>query len=496
MDELYGFRISSDAESLALGEDEMAAFSMPQECLNFNPPASSLVVTFKNGETERKIYMNTQLTADELQKINTIREMSEKDKIVFTRTVASMAGRFLNQAKGDCTKAYAAMQATDKWRKTFFEKPMRWVDVQEDFKHGICYWGGRDRELRPTIVVRGNRIPAKWISNSEYDKIIRLVTFCVEYFLRYMVVPGRIEGMNILVDLKGLGIWQVPVGALEQLYKTMGSHYNSRTFKFYIANMPWALKMLLGVAKKIVSERQALKMCVLDSVNDLRNDFALHQLEEDLGGTNPVAKNFFPFPLKAGPFEAGHQGGQGKDKVQDCHKILTRVGSLGRIWDPKKTAAENERREYTELAGDIFQKCNIPVPAECPSKEESKTAASKPAPDPKEKAEAAAPKATPKSQPEPKAADDKGTREKPTLPQAKSPPGPEEKKEVAAVATPPIQQEPAAGQSPPKPSTPSTFSPVVSPLDDLGERSPQSDTAVIDGAQVKSSSWFCCSASA
>lgn len=479
MDDKYGFRIVEDPEPLALREDEIAAFTMPQEVLNFNPPASSLVVTFKNGETERKIYLNNQLTADELAKIQALRDLSEKDKITFTRTVASMAGRFLNQAKGDVAKAYAAMQATDKWRKTYFEKPMRWADIQEDFKHGCVYWIGRDRELRPTIVVRGNRIPAKWISNSEYDRIIKLVVFCVEYFMRYMVIPGRVEGMNILVDLKGLGIWQVPVGALETLYKTMGSHYNSRTFKFYIANMPWALKMLLGVAKKIVSERQALKMCVLDNVTDLRTDFALHQLEEDLGGTQPVAKNFFPFPLKAGPFEAGHKGGQGKDRVQDCHRILTRIGALGRIWNPKKTAAENERREYTEQAGEIFRKCNLPVPAECPTKED------KPAADTKEKS--ALPPA--KSEAAPNAVDDKGVREKPTLPQAKSQPAPEEKKEAAAVATPPIQQEPAAGQSPPNDPTPSAISP---PLDDL-EKSPASD-AVIDGAQVKSTSWFCCSA--
>lgn len=477
MDDRYGFRIIEDPEPLALKEEELAAFTMPQEALNFNPPANSLVVTFKNGETERKIYLNNQLTADELARIQQLREMSEKDKITFTRTVASMAGRFLNQAKGDVARAYAAMQATDKWRKTYFEKPMRWADIQEDFKHGCVYWVGRDRELRPTIVVRGNRIPAKWIANSEYDRIIKLVVFCVEYFMRYMVIPGRVEGMNILVDLKGLGIWQVPVGALETLYKTMGSHYNSRTFKFYIANMPWALKMLLGVAKKIVSERQALKMCVLDNVTDLRTDFALHQLEEDLGGTQPVAKSFFPFPLKGGPFEAGHKGGQGKDRVQGCHRLLTRIGALGRIWDPKKTAAENERRQYTEQAGEIFQKCNLPVPADA-LKDGSETAASKPAPDTKEKSDAAA-------------VDDKGAREKPTLPQAKSQPVPEEKKEVAAVATPPIQQKPAAGESPPSDDpTPSAISP---PLDEL-DKSPASD-AVIDGAQVKSSSWFCCSAS-
>ena len=35
-------------------------------------------------------------------------------------------------------------------------------------------------------------------------------------------------------------------------------------------------------------------------VSQLKEDFALNQLEEDLGGTRPLDTKFFPFPLPPG----------------------------------------------------------------------------------------------------------------------------------------------------------------------------------------------------
>ena len=36
-------------------------------------------------------------------------------------------------------------------------------------------------------------------------------------------------------------------------------------------------------------------------LSELQGDFALNQLESDLGGTRELETNFFPFPLPPGP---------------------------------------------------------------------------------------------------------------------------------------------------------------------------------------------------
>jgi len=190
-----------------------------------------------------------------------------------------------------------------------------------------------------------------------------LFIFCMEYFIRYMIVPGRVEGMNILVDLKGLGIADIPVSALERIYKTVGSHYCGRTFKFYVVNMPFTLRMLVGVAKSIISERQAMKLNLCSTNQELLKEFAPHQLEMDLGGTHPPVKEFFPFPLLPGPFSAKHKDGPQSDRIPGVHRALTLKGARGRLWDNALSSEDNTKLEYTEEAKEILKRCGLPVPA-------------------------------------------------------------------------------------------------------------------------------------
>lgn len=52
-------------------------------------------------------------------------------------------------------------EATQEWRKNYFRGgPITDSSVFEDMKHGIVYFTGRDRDLRPAMVVRGRRTRA------------------------------------------------------------------------------------------------------------------------------------------------------------------------------------------------------------------------------------------------------------------------------------------------------------------------------------------------
>jgi len=189
-----------------------------------------------------------------------------------------------------------------------------------------------------------------------------------------MIVPGRVEGINLLVDLKGLYVTQIPVAALEKVYKTLGSHYCGRTFKFYVVNMPWSLRMLINVAKSILSERQAMKINVLSSPQELLKEYAPHQIESDLGGTHPPVKQFFPFPLLQGPFTAQYKNGPSSDRVPNVHRVLTMQGARGRLWDDNVSSEDNTKLVYSEEAKEILKKCRLPVPVHCPGANEDDAA--------------------------------------------------------------------------------------------------------------------------
>jgi len=266
------------------------------------------------------------------------------------------------------------MKETQEWRETYFTKGA--IDaqaLQQDLALGIMYFVGRDKELRPTLVCRANRIPTAWFKDKQVDRLIKLVIFCMEYMQRYMCIPGKIESQNLIVDLKGLSASQVPISELQKIYNITSNHYSGRVFRFYVINMSTWLGILSSAVKALLTDRQKQKLCMLNKVEEFREDYALHQLEEDHGGTRPILTSFFPFPLAQGPFEAGYSQGPRNDSVPRVDTILSSLNCRGRLWDARKTREANTVMDYTVEGIDVFKKCNLPVPEQLLEKERKKT---------------------------------------------------------------------------------------------------------------------------
>jgi len=362
-----GFLIEDEDEFLRCAESNIHPLTLPQEALVFTPDPAEVVCSFKNGDKERKIHCNIELLDAEKEQLKELQKETRRQGKTFTPSIAVMATRFLSRARGESKKAVVLMEKTQAWRQQYFKDgPVTDSQVMEDLKHGIVYFAGRDKYLRPTLVIRPLRIPQQWYKDKCIDKFIRVLIFCMEYMMRYMFIPGRVENNNLIVDLKGLGITQVPIGPLTDVYKVMSHHYIGRVFKFYVVNLSGMLNMMANPIKALLTDRQRQKLCILDKVTDLRQDFALHQLEEDLGGTRPIIKDFFPFPLQAGPFDAGWTKGPNESVVEGCHRCLTEKGARGALWDPKKGKKANTDTEWTEQAYDIFVGCNYAIPPNCP----------------------------------------------------------------------------------------------------------------------------------
>lgn len=364
--DMDGFATIQEESPLVCSEANIAPFTLPIEAFTFTPDEDMIISKFKNGDKERKIYCNISLFDEEQQQMEQLKKDIKSEGFYLLPSVGIMAGRFLSRARGDAGKAVGLMQATQEWRLDYFkEGPVMDSQVADDLRLGIVYFCGRDRGLRPTIIIRANRVPAQWYKEKAVDRLIRLLIFCMEYMIRYMVVPGIIENNCLVVDLKGLGISQVPFSALSQVYAVMSHHYIGRVFRFYVCNMTSSLRTIAGMVTSLLTDRQKQKLVLLDNLKDLQKEYALHQLEEDLGGTRPVIREFFPFPMQAGPFDAGCTTGADPKAVPGAYKLLSEAGARGNIWDPAKTAEENRSLEFTPEAYDFFKKHILPVPPAC-----------------------------------------------------------------------------------------------------------------------------------
>jgi hypothetical protein len=324
------------------------------EALTYEPSPATVITPFKNGDQERMIHCNTELQEGELERLQLLQLEARAQSAEFFPSVTSMATRFLSRARNDQKKAFRLMMETQQWREQYFrDGPVTDVAIEEDSRHGIVYFTGRDSKLRPAIVVRAKRIPQQWYKEKRVDKLLRLIIFCMEYFLRYLVVPGRVENLSVITDLQGLGLAQVPLSALNEVHKVLGVHYIGRVSKFYVCNVSPSLYAIAGMAKAMLTDRQKHKIMVLNNPSELRNDFSLHQLEDDLGGTRQnieIGTSFLPFPIVAGPFEAGFDGGPNVEAVPNAHELLTTEGAIGRLWNPKMSREVNLILELPQVA--------------------------------------------------------------------------------------------------------------------------------------------------
>lgn len=117
-----------------------------------------------------------------------------------------------------------------------------------------------------------------------------------------MLVPGKVENVVVIVDLNDISYSQMPpVSALLELKDVLVKQDAGRVFCFYVCNLPFIVRAAVGVVQAAMTEKQRQKMRFVSDVSELQGDFALNQLESDLGGTRELETNFFPFPLPPGP---------------------------------------------------------------------------------------------------------------------------------------------------------------------------------------------------
>jgi len=357
-----GFRALPEIQASAVrcNSRSISDYSLPAEALTFRPTPETITAKYKNGDSERRIHNNSVLTPLEQEKLSLMRQEAELQGKAFYPPVAAMATRYLSHARNDHRRALDVMQATQAWREEYFKDgPITDADVEEDMRHGIVYFTGRDSAMRPALVVRGRRIPEQWYREKRVDKLLRILIFCMEYFLRFMVVPGKVENLCVIVDLKGLSLSQVQIGPLKEIYKVMSHHYIGRVYRFYICNMPSALSLVAGMAKSLLTDRQKQKLVMVSEPKKLREEFALHQLERDLGGSRQPAEQFLPFPLQPGPFEPGCASGPDRKAVCGAHRALTRLGAIGKLWDPERSKEQNERVEFDASAAGLLERCGL-----------------------------------------------------------------------------------------------------------------------------------------
>lgn len=272
---------------------------------------------------DRQLFTNTPVSEEEQQAIEQVLlqllEIQQQDDVLKTGEQESntllvvqpvwleqLVLRYLYSCSFDKQKTVDLLQSTLTFRTQHL--PVLESEVYSELRNmGACYWHGRDRKMRPLLVVSLQRLQQLQREAGE-EKVTRIVVFCLEFFLRHLCVAGAVESWCILCDLNGTSISSFPLPLLLKLMQLIQGAYRGRLYRFYILYAP---RLFHFVAKPLVSSLPATtakKIRVYTQLDDWhqerRAQFAAHQLEKKFGGTAvDITENWYPFRFYPGPFD-------------------------------------------------------------------------------------------------------------------------------------------------------------------------------------------------
>ena len=105
-------------------------------------------------------------------------------------------------------------------------------------KKGYFYPCGRDFHFRPILVYDATKIDLK-----DFDLSLKATCFVLEEMKRTVFIPGQVECWNLIYDLGGMGLSEIPTTLLKNVLKKISLNYGGRLFKLWIVNAPSSVSM-------------------------------------------------------------------------------------------------------------------------------------------------------------------------------------------------------------------------------------------------------------
>jgi hypothetical protein len=152
----------------------------------------------------------------------------------------------------------------------------------------------RDKMHHPIFILRLNELSKMGVDDKT---IINVGCFLIQFVITRGLIPGQVENWITIMDLKGIGLTNVPKKLLKAVVKPLQDYFKCRLYRMYAINAKWSIKILWKMAKKLVDPLTIEKFVVAgdDFSKDLLKDIDPSSLEKRYGGTcDDKSSNFFP----------------------------------------------------------------------------------------------------------------------------------------------------------------------------------------------------------
>jgi len=167
-------------------------------------------------------------------------------------------------------------------------------DFRSDLELGVIYGVGRDRNMRPVIIINVRRIVDSGIT---VERLIAVTNFFLMYVIENAMISGSIESWTCIFDLKDVGVTEIPKNRIQPLVNNMTKNFRGRLFRFYAIDVTFIVRQLWKFAHRYVDEFTNKKLLIYGGgyQEDIKELIDPDNLEQRYGGNLPnVTENFFP----------------------------------------------------------------------------------------------------------------------------------------------------------------------------------------------------------
>lgn len=218
---------------------------------------------------------NMVYTDFELEKLSHLDEACAKENFVFDAAEETQKMRFLQGNEWDIPKTIESLKEYSKWKQS---RPtnVHLEPTRRSNEFDFAYWYGHDKAMRPILIVDVARLVRR--INDQGSSSIGLIegdlVKILEFFVERLCVPGHVEQLVAIVDLKNCDTWDAPIEFTQRCAKTLSSYFRSRLNKLFIINTPLLFYTFWRMIKIFVPPRTVAK------INIMRSDYMDILLEQ------------------------------------------------------------------------------------------------------------------------------------------------------------------------------------------------------------------------
>lgn len=335
--------------------EEIGEYTMPSEILLYDPTEDDIFTRFHVGSSNefrlRQIFLHVELLKHEEEMLLELDSFLAENCIKLPGFMSPLVLRVLmfNKRRHPNTYIQRSMNhliTMFNWRVSTYPLSDIESSLREDLESGIIYWHGRDYCLRPILTIRLSKVNKHF----PLDRFIRLIVFCMEWGMRYLMCPGKVETCLALIDIKGVSLTSFPISTMSEISSLLTNQYSFRLYRMFILHDSLFIQTVWSLMKQFLTDLQQHKIIL--SRHEIKSQLfkTVHpnQVEEHFGG---LQKNrtvpFYPFSFPPGPFSDpklhpnnGFTRVASKcdpatmgnfSKVTRCHLLFNKFNVLGKL---------------------------------------------------------------------------------------------------------------------------------------------------------------------